>query len=420
MANPSAEEQYMLELVNRMRMNPAAEENLLVNSSDPNVNSAITSFGVDLTELSNQWSTLTAVQPVAWSSLLEDSATIHSELMIVQDTQSHQLSGEPSLGDRVNAIGYSWNAVGENIFAFSESIFHGHAGLAIDWGSTSTGIQQPPGHRENMMNNNFREVGIAVVPEDDPATSVGPLVITQVFGNRAALENGSESWLLGSVIRDVDDDNFYSIGEGLDDVTVNITGTGTTSFSGSTNTLSAGGYQILLQDGTYQVDFVRDGAVFETQNVTINGENEKVDAVIDAAPAPSAGKAKIVGNKWNDLNGDGIWDSNEAGLSGWTIYLDTNGNRQLDVGEVSTTTDANGEYVFNDIDPGTYNVAEVLQSGWVQTNPDPSNPIGSEAYQLDDGELDRYRGGFTDGGGNSLELLALNTFDTQTGLETID
>ncbi|MEO1185575.1 MAG: hypothetical protein AAFX46_13210, partial [Cyanobacteria bacterium J06636_27] len=140
---------------------------------------------------------------------------------------------------RVNAIGYSWNAVGENIFAFSESIFHGHAGLAIDWGSTSTGIQQPPGHRENMMNNNFREVGIAVVPEDDPATSVGPLVITQVFGNRAALENGSESWLLGSVIRDVDDDNFYSIGEGLDDVTVNITGTGTTSFSGSTNTLSA-------------------------------------------------------------------------------------------------------------------------------------------------------------------------------------
>ncbi|MEO1185576.1 MAG: SdrD B-like domain-containing protein, partial [Cyanobacteria bacterium J06636_27] len=175
-----------------------------------------------------------------------------------------------------------------------------------------------------------------------------------------------------------------------------------------------------MQDGTYQVDFVRDGAVFETQNVTINGENEKVDAVIDAAPAPAAGKAKIVGNKWNDLNGDGIWDSNEAGLSGWTIYLDTNGNRQLDVGEVSTTTDANGEYVFNDIDPGTYNVAEVLQSGWVQTNPDPSNPIGSEAYQLDDGQLDRYRGGFTDGGGNSLELLALNTFDTQTGLETID
>jgi len=335
--------------------------------------------------------------------------------MIDFDQQSHNLPGEPSLGQRITNAGYSWTAAAENIFASALSVFYGHAGFAIDWGDNpDTGIQQPPGHRNNMMNGNFREVGIAVVPEDDPATSVGPLVITQVFGNRAALENGSESWLLGYAIRDVDDDNFYSIGEGLDDVTVNISGITDPSFSDSTTTLSAGGYQILLPDGDYQVDFVRDGVVFDTQNVTINGENEKVDAIIDAAPAPAAGKAKIVGNKWNDLNGDGIWDSNEAGLSGWTIFLDTNGNRQLDTGEVSTTTDANGEYVFNDLDPGTYNVAEVLQSGWVQTNPDPSNPIGSEAYQLDDGSRETNRGGY------SNSFLALNAFDTQTGLETID
>jgi len=44
MANPSAEEQYMLELVNRMRIDPAAEYNLLVNSDDSNVNGALTFF----------------------------------------------------------------------------------------------------------------------------------------------------------------------------------------------------------------------------------------------------------------------------------------------------------------------------------------------------------------------------------------
>jgi hypothetical protein len=29
---------------------------------------------------------------------------------------------------------------------------------------------------------------------------------------------------------------------------------------------------------------------------------------------------------WHDLNGDGVWDSGEAGLAGWTVYLDANQN----------------------------------------------------------------------------------------------
>ncbi len=49
--NPRAQEQEMLELVNPMRLNPAAAYHLLVNAGDPDVNSAISYFNVNLSVL---------------------------------------------------------------------------------------------------------------------------------------------------------------------------------------------------------------------------------------------------------------------------------------------------------------------------------------------------------------------------------
>ncbi|MFB2977734.1 Calx-beta domain-containing protein [Microseira sp. BLCC-F43] len=78
---------------------------------------------------------------------------------------------------------------------------------------------------------------------------------------------------------------------------------------------------------------------------------------------------EISGIKWNDLNNNGVKDSNESGLAGWTIYLDQNKNGQLDAGEKSTTTDANGNYKFTGLTAGAYTVAEVQKPGWAQTFP---------------------------------------------------
>jgi len=425
MAKPTVDEWYMLTLVNRMRMNPATELALLLNTGDASIDRAVNdSFEVDLDVLQTQWDALVATDALAWSDQLNDSAKTHTDLMIANDEQSHNLPGEPGLGDRIRNAGYTLSTAGENIFAFSRSVLYGHAGFAIDWGDDDddptngygTGIQTPAGHRNSIMNGNFREIGIDITPENDPSTKVGPLVITQHLGNRSAIDN--QGYLLGTAFRDIDSDTFYDPMEGLDDVAISITGAGGFSQALTSNDFSAGtgAYQVLLNPGTYQVEFSRNGSVASTHSVTIDaGVNELLDFV-EAGPAnPTSGLGAIVGNKYHDANNNGSLDDGELGLVGWTIYLDTNGNRQLDAGEQSTTTDTNGEYVFDNLAPGSYNVAEVLPAGWEQTSPDPSNPIGSEAYQLDNGETStKFLGGW------SADYIALNHFTVAAGLETID
>ncbi|HAZ45207.1 MAG TPA: hypothetical protein DCZ55_12255 [Cyanobacteria bacterium UBA11371] len=84
--------------------------------------------------------------------------------------------------------------------------------------------------------------------------------------------------------------------------------------------------------------------------------------------------AEIKGIKWNDQNGDGVQDPDEPGLANWTMYLDANQNNKLDQGEIAVVTDANGNYAFTNLEPGTYTVAEVMQNGWQQTTPvNPTN-----------------------------------------------
>ena len=79
--------------------------------------------------------------------------------------------------------------------------------------------------------------------------------------------------------------------------------------------------------------------------------------------------ATISGAVFNDLNADGVKNTGESGQSGWTVYLDADGNGQLGTGEISTTTATDGSYSFDGLAAGTYTVAEVQQLGWQQTSP---------------------------------------------------
>lgn len=82
--------------------------------------------------------------------------------------------------------------------------------------------------------------------------------------------------------------------------------------------------------------------------------------------------ASISGFKFNDLNADGVNEPGEPRIANWPIYLDLNGNGRLDVGEPSTLTNAQGNFTFTNLPPGTYLVREVQQPGFRQTTPNPT------------------------------------------------
>src|SRR4051812_5125039 len=187
--NPSGYEQEMLELVNTLRVDPQGGLTRLLVSTNPlqardaQVQAALDYYGVSGTTLASQWASLTPAQPLAWSEGLMASSLGHNQRMISADQQSHQLPGEADLGSRITQAGDTgWSMLGENVYAYATSVGYGHAGFAIDWGNGPNGLQSPAGHRLNLMNPAFREVGISVTNETNPATQVGPFVMTQDFG----------------------------------------------------------------------------------------------------------------------------------------------------------------------------------------------------------------------------------------------
>jgi hypothetical protein len=283
-------EEFALELLNRMRANPAAELPLLLNSNDPAVNSALHYFAVNQQVLAQQWASLTPAPPLAWNDNLAIAASAHSQLMNAFHQLSHQLPGELDLKSRIQAAGYDGSFVGENCAAGFTDMFPAHAAFAIDWGPTPTGMQNPPGHRENMMNAAYRDVGIGVIDEFQGAPN-GPLYITQEFGS----PNGSvNAVLVGAVFTDKNGDGFYSLGEGVAGVTVTVAGA---SGSFTTTTSAAGGYQLALPADNYTVTFSGGGlAAPIVRSITVGADNVLLDINTNhPGPPPPAQLTLVAG-----------------------------------------------------------------------------------------------------------------------------
>jgi uncharacterized protein YkwD len=90
------------------------------------------------------------VGDLAWSDKLEKSAIRHATDMFENEHFDHTGSDGSSLSDRVNAAGYKWSLIGEN----------------ISWGYSSAkdvveGWIGSEGHCHNMMNPGFKEMGAA-------------------------------------------------------------------------------------------------------------------------------------------------------------------------------------------------------------------------------------------------------------------
>jgi uncharacterized protein YkwD len=93
--------------------------------------------------------------PLAWNDPLARAAAAHSEDMQAKDFFSHTGSNGSTLAQRVDAQGYAWRQVGENIAAGPTSV-----DAVVD------GWIASPGHCANLMNRDFRHMGLACVAGD--------------------------------------------------------------------------------------------------------------------------------------------------------------------------------------------------------------------------------------------------------------
>jgi len=117
----------------------------------------------------------------------------------------------------------------------------------------------------------------------------------------------------------------------------------------------------------------------------------------------------ICGFKFGDTNQNGVWDSNESGLSNWTIEL--NGPN----GPVSQQTDQFGNYCFNDLPPGNYTVNEVNQQGWIQSFP---NSPGTHSISLAANQVvSNINFGNYEDPGCVEQQCATNVLDISTGVD---
>ncbi|SEA65441.1 carboxypeptidase regulatory-like domain-containing protein [Rubrimonas cliftonensis] len=344
MREATAEEQLLLELINRTRSDPAAEAQRLaqIAQEDLWVAAAVAFFGVDLDVFAAAMADRPAAPPLAWSGALADSATTHSLGMIEFGMQSHLLPGEPGLAERIAAAGYTgYRRLAENVFAWGRDAAHSHAAFVIDWGYGPDGMQSPAGHRDVILNPAYAEIGVAMV-DVGAITPVGPVSVTQHFGTRF----GADAAVTGVALIDADGDGFYDPGEGVGGATVRAEGAGGVF---ETVTGAAGGYTLPLAPGAWTVSLSAAGfAAPAAQSLTIDAANLKLDffgAVADLADQAEAnfravgeviksgqGADVIAAGEADDLVLSGDGDDTISGGAGNDTIKPGRGNDVMDGG----------------------------------------------------------------------------------------
>jgi uncharacterized protein YkwD len=93
--------------------------------------------------------------PVVWNNDLESAAQNHAADMSAQNYFSHTSKDGRTMSDRVIANGYTYN--GYKSFAVGENIAQGQESIA----EVMDGWLKSPGHCKNLLNPNFKEVGVA-------------------------------------------------------------------------------------------------------------------------------------------------------------------------------------------------------------------------------------------------------------------
>jgi len=266
--DPTAAEQYMLELINAMRADPDA---------------AAAAYGIALNEgLTGGTISNAPKEPLAMNDDLLAAARGHTRDMYIRDFFDHVNPDGDWPSDRCEAEGYS-RYVGENIALASVNGMSEAEGVAflLELLFVDEGIEGR-GHRVNLMRDSFSEVGIGF--DRGLYETWDCYVTTQNFGS----DNGP--FVTGVCYTDLNSNGSYDIGEGLSGVLVTADGNHTT-------TGTAGGYAIPVS-GTFSVTALGSGIDSIVSNLSVTTANIKVDftplGVPNSPPMVDAGTNQSV------------------------------------------------------------------------------------------------------------------------------
>ena len=248
----TAAEQYMIELINRARLDPLGEA---------------ARYGIDLNHGLAPGQLHTAARGVlAPEAALEATAIGHSQWMLATDIFSHTGVNNSTPTDRAIAAGYEGWGAGENISwrgttgspNLNTLIANQHADLFLS-----------SGHRVNILYDSYREVGIAQEAGtfSYSGTNYNSSMVTQNFSTQSDV-----FYVTGVFYNDTNADKFYSIGEGLGGA--QIATAGQTQLSAA-----AGGYALETAEGAgVSVTGSVNGRAFSVK-IEVDAVNAKLDIV---------------------------------------------------------------------------------------------------------------------------------------------
>lgn len=266
-------EVYLAELVNRARANPLAEGARL---------------GIDLAAglTAQELARLIPSEPLALNEHLTLAARAHSLDMAQRDFFDHVNPDGLDPTDRAQNQGYTGTA-GENIAAGYIDVDEAHAAWL-----------ESLGHRRNVLSLHtsfddefhYDEFGPGIANTD-----IGPFYdyYTELFGVQAS---PIRRFLLGVVFNDLNNNDFYTIGEGMANVRIDVSPlTEPWTIIGTYTTDEAGNYQIPVTPGTYMVRFTNESNGEEKLVfVDVGNTNVKVDAQESEFGPPEDGTFRAV------------------------------------------------------------------------------------------------------------------------------
>jgi choice-of-anchor A domain-containing protein len=205
--------------------------------------------------------------------------------------------------------------------------------------------------------------------------------------------------LNGEVWLDGNSDGLLDNSEpGVSGVTVQLLNAAGTSVLATTTTSSSGAYSFLgLASSAYEVKVLKpSGDNFTTQGVaggldslvsTSTGTTSPITLTagqvvgnVDAGLVSAPTTGVITGTAFIDVNRDGLLDTGDTTVAGVTVYL-VNGADTAFVG-TPTTTNASGQYSFNGLAPGSYQVLIGTPSGDIFTTANVGgNPATESVFQ---------------------------------------